>query len=104
MKAAVSTVSTRHGFLDTAIKSPSRCNDHLVPASEQGRGASAEGNRPFVDVLDLETRETERLWRSQPPFYESTGVFQTAAPHSTHGWPVHSTTHAVWPGVWLCLS
>lgn len=39
----------------------------------QGRGASPEGNRPFVDVLDLDTRETQRLWRSQPPFYESTG-------------------------------
>lgn len=40
----------------------------------QGRGASAEGNRPFVDVLDLETKETQRLWRSSPPYYESTGA------------------------------
>lgn len=42
----------------------------------QGRGASSEGNRPFVDVLDLETKETQRLWRSQPPFYESTGAMR----------------------------
>lgn len=38
----------------------------------QGAGASPEGNRPFLDMLDLETRETRRLWQSTPPFYETT--------------------------------
>lgn len=38
----------------------------------QGQGAGPEGNRPFLDLLDLSTRETERLWQSSPPFYEST--------------------------------
>ncbi|OQY29234.1 MAG: S9 family peptidase [Candidatus Cloacimonetes bacterium 4572_55] len=34
-------------------------------------GASPEGNRPFVDEMDLETRETTRLWRSEAPYYEN---------------------------------
>jgi dipeptidyl aminopeptidase/acylaminoacyl peptidase len=35
-----------------------------------GEGASPEGNRPFLDKLVLETGQTERLWRSDPPYYE----------------------------------
>ncbi len=35
-----------------------------------GSGASPEGNRPFVDRLDLRTKQTERLWRSEAPYYE----------------------------------
>ena len=37
----------------------------------RGEGASPEGNRPFLDELDLTTRETRRLWRSEAPYYES---------------------------------
>lgn len=36
-----------------------------------GDGASAEGDRPFLDKLNLETLKTERLWRSEAPYYES---------------------------------
>ncbi len=36
-----------------------------------GEGASPEGNRPFLDRLDLTTLETERLWQSEAPYYES---------------------------------
>lgn len=36
-----------------------------------GAGASEEGNRPFVDRLDLETLKSERLWRSEPPYLET---------------------------------
>ncbi len=36
-----------------------------------GQGASPQGNRPFLDVMDLTTTETKRLWQSQPPFYET---------------------------------
>lgn len=36
-----------------------------------GQGASPEGNRPFIDELDLNTRKTTRLWRSEAPFYEN---------------------------------
>lgn len=37
----------------------------------QGTGASAEGDRPFLDRIDLNTGTTERLWRSAAPYYES---------------------------------
>ncbi|KAF0249244.1 MAG: glutamyl peptidase [bacterium] len=36
-----------------------------------GDGASSEGDRPFLDKLNLETHKTERLWRSEAPYYES---------------------------------
>ena len=35
-----------------------------------GDGASEEGDRPFLDRFDLEELETERLWRSESPWYE----------------------------------
>ncbi len=34
-----------------------------------GQGASPEGDRPFVDRLDLESRQTTRLFHSQAPSY-----------------------------------
>lgn len=36
-----------------------------------GQGASPEGNRPFVDKMNLDTKETTRLWRSEAPYYEN---------------------------------
>jgi dipeptidyl aminopeptidase/acylaminoacyl peptidase len=36
-----------------------------------GSGASPEGNRPFLDKLDLATFKTGKLWQSQAPYYES---------------------------------
>ncbi|WP_199154296.1 S9 family peptidase [Chromobacterium sp. ASV23] len=35
-----------------------------------GEGASPEGDRPFIDKLDLTSKQTTRLWRSQAPWYE----------------------------------
>lgn len=35
-----------------------------------GQGYSPEGNQPFLSVLDLKTKNTEELWRSQAPYYE----------------------------------
>ncbi|MBX2817706.1 MAG: prolyl oligopeptidase family serine peptidase [Saprospiraceae bacterium] len=35
-----------------------------------GMGASPEGNRPFVDRFNMETKTSERLWRSEAPTYE----------------------------------
>ena len=37
----------------------------------QGTGASSEGDRPFLDRIELATGRTERLWRSEAPNYES---------------------------------
>lgn len=36
----------------------------------QGAGASPEGDRPFLDRIELGTGKTERLWRSEAPYYE----------------------------------
>lgn len=38
-----------------------------------GTGASPEGNKPFLDLLDIDTMETTRLWQSSPPYLESIG-------------------------------
>jgi dipeptidyl aminopeptidase/acylaminoacyl peptidase len=37
----------------------------------QGQGSSPEGDRPFLDKMDLNTGKTTRLWRSESPYYES---------------------------------
>jgi dipeptidyl aminopeptidase/acylaminoacyl peptidase len=36
----------------------------------RGQGASPEGDRPFVDKLDLRSKKTERIFRSEAPVYE----------------------------------
>jgi dipeptidyl aminopeptidase/acylaminoacyl peptidase len=35
-----------------------------------GGGASPEGDRPFLDRIDLASARTQRLWRSEAPAYE----------------------------------
>ncbi len=35
-----------------------------------GAGSSPEGDRPFLDKLDLNTGKSIRLWRSEAPYYE----------------------------------
>lgn len=35
-----------------------------------GSGASPEGNRPFLDRFEIKTNNTDRLWRSEAPYYE----------------------------------
>jgi dipeptidyl aminopeptidase/acylaminoacyl peptidase len=41
----------------------------------EGEGYSPQGNHPFLDLFDLETRSSSRLWESKDPFYESVGSF-----------------------------
>ena len=36
-----------------------------------GAGACPEGSKPFLDLLDLDSGEKRRLWRSSPPQFES---------------------------------
>ena len=36
-----------------------------------GRGASPEGDRPFIDKYRIKDGSTTRLWRSEAPYYES---------------------------------
>lgn len=35
-----------------------------------GAGASKDGDRPFLDRMDIATGKTERLWQSTAPYYE----------------------------------
>ncbi|MDX1578920.1 MAG: prolyl oligopeptidase family serine peptidase, partial [Gemmatimonadota bacterium] len=37
----------------------------------RGQGASPEGNRPFLRKMDLTTGETEEVFRSEAPYYET---------------------------------
>lgn len=37
----------------------------------QGMGASAEGDKPFLSVINAESGESKRIWQSAPPFYET---------------------------------
>ncbi|HEY2622202.1 MAG TPA: prolyl oligopeptidase family serine peptidase, partial [Dyella sp.] len=39
-----------------------------------GQGASSEGDRPFVDKVDLRNGQSTRLFRSQAPYYEAPQV------------------------------
>jgi len=47
---------------------------NLLPNGEilmlNAQGASPEGDRPFVSLLNLKTKKTTELWRSQAPFFE----------------------------------
>jgi len=40
-----------------------------------GAGASAEGDQPFLDELDLATRAARRLWRLEAPWFENFFAF-----------------------------
>jgi hypothetical protein len=46
-----------------------------------GTGASPEGNRPFLDLFDLDSKETRRLWQSSPPYLESMGAIMSDFNH-----------------------
>jgi len=56
--------------------------------TDQGRiaffvseGASPDGDRPFLDAVNLETGEKTRVFRSEPPYYEyPVAVVDVAAP------------------------
>lgn len=43
-----------------------------------GKGASPEGDRPFVDRVDLDSGRSERLFHSQAPYYEAPQVLLDA--------------------------
>jgi dipeptidyl aminopeptidase/acylaminoacyl peptidase len=61
---------------DFVMHSNAYGHDVLTPSADGkglfliGDGASPEGNRPFLDRIDLATQVTTRLWRSEAPYYE----------------------------------
>jgi hypothetical protein len=46
-----------------------------------GTGASPDGNRPFLDLFDLDKKEARRLWQSSPPYLESVGAIMSDFNH-----------------------
>lgn len=45
----------------------------ITPTNEvylTGQGASPEGDRPFVDIFNLTTKQSTRLFRSEAPYFE----------------------------------
>lgn len=40
-----------------------------------GQGASPEGNKPFIDQMNRQTKQTKRVWQSQAPHYEMPVAF-----------------------------
>jgi len=59
------------------ITHPNQYGKNILLSSDKGQtlyligdGASPEGDRPFLDTLNVAHHETARLWRSAAPFYE----------------------------------
>lgn len=59
---------------------------NLLPNNEilmlNGQGSSPDGDRPFVSLLNLKTKKTTELWRSQAPFFERPVAVLDAAKRS----------------------
>ena len=47
-----------------------------------GSGFSEEGKRPFLDCFNFATGETERLWRSEAPYYEYPSMVMNHLDHT----------------------
>jgi dipeptidyl aminopeptidase/acylaminoacyl peptidase len=69
----------RYGDPGTPLTRPTPAGTRVLLTSDDGAakaiflagaGASPEGDRPFLDRLDLATRRGTRLWRSEAPYYE----------------------------------
>jgi dipeptidyl aminopeptidase/acylaminoacyl peptidase len=67
----------RYGHPGAFLTVPAPGGTRVVQTSADGRraylagdGASPEGDRPFLDELDLMTGKATRLWRSEAPYYE----------------------------------
>lgn len=65
---------TNPGQPDTKHNQYGRDVLNLLPNNEilmlNGQGASPEGDRPFVSLLNLKTKQSRELWRSASPYFE----------------------------------
>jgi dipeptidyl aminopeptidase/acylaminoacyl peptidase len=65
---------TNPGQPDTKHNQYGREVLNLLPNNEilmiNGVGSSPEGDRPFVSLLNLKTKQTRELWRSAAPYFE----------------------------------
>lgn len=71
----------RYGNPGSPLTTPTESGDRVLLVSEDGSsiflrgdGASPRGDFPFLDRLNLETGQTERLWQSEDTHYESVVV------------------------------
>lgn len=70
-------------FLSTVLP-----NDHAVLMTREegrklvlsGNGFGEDGQQPFLSLYDLETGEIERVWQSQPDYYEMAITFRDRFP------------------------
>lgn len=66
----------RYANPGTMVVVPSRMGPVVMTSPDGGsaflfgQGASPEGDRPFVDRMEIATGKTTRLWRSEAPHYE----------------------------------
>ncbi|UHG90574.1 S9 family peptidase [Spirosoma oryzicola] len=65
---------TNPGQPDTKHNQYGREVLNILPSGEilmvNGQGASPEGDRPFVSLLNLKTKQNRELWRSASPYFE----------------------------------
>ena len=65
---------TNPGQPDTKQNQYGREVLNLLPTGEimmlNAQGASADGDRPFVSLLNLKTKQSRELWRSAAPYFE----------------------------------
>ena len=47
-----------------------------------GTGATPEGNKPFLDLFDLETKTAERVWQSSVDYYANLSSWIFNAPET----------------------
>jgi dipeptidyl aminopeptidase/acylaminoacyl peptidase len=67
-----------YGNPGSFMTEPNSFGEHVLLFTDKGKslfltgnGASAEGDRPFIDKFDIATSKSTRLWRSEAPYYET---------------------------------
>ncbi|MDH3458267.1 MAG: prolyl oligopeptidase family serine peptidase [Gemmatimonadota bacterium] len=67
----------RYSDQGTPMMMPNAMGAYVLRTANRGRtlfmsgsGASPEGDRPFLDRMDVRTGQTERLFQSEAPYYE----------------------------------
>ncbi len=75
----------RYNHPGNPVMRPNQHGMHVLWTDEgsiflTGEGATPEGNRPFLRKMDLTDGETEELFRSEAPYYESPALLLAADP------------------------
>ena len=81
------SVNDRYGDPGQLLTTPNESGERVVRLDgnvvyRTGRGATKEGERPFLDRYDLRTKTTERLWQCAPSAYESLVLVHASSANS----------------------